>query len=1081
MTSLAMRHRKAAVSRHPERIGIDYINVLNTGEDYKLFLYFIPSPGLPNTETIPTIAPENIRISDSEENKVLSDLLIKEVIKGKWEQRIEPIIDSALRFDGKTKIKCGTKINLIDRSFSVEFWAKRESTKKHHIIIGQGPTGTNSSLTIGFKDSDCFTFGFYNNDLNTENIGTDSGWHHWACVYNAAPRKQIVYRDGEKVAERFANGHYQGSGVLYLGRSSRGTLFFNIHVEEAQDNVRIWNRARTEALSDGFSTTGEDHFHGDLAEVRIWYKARTQAEIVADMYHRITGKEDHLGSYWVAPDEKTATLPDRSGHGNNGTCPDNLLLRMTQPPLPPGYMARQTGSRVDLYRQGNVVTITLPREQKVLREKEVHRYKLELSDIELDPFFSHITFSLDEGNEFDPQPLRPIERTTVKAPEIDYLSKDYQSFRKLMLDRMSVLATNWTERGAADMVVAITEVLAYTADYLSCFQDAVATEAYLGTARRRVSVARHARLIDYVLHEGNNARVWVHFEVAKDTQLDQGVGLATKVQGSPVSVTRGTYLNELMQARPEFFETKHPARLFKNHNRLPFYTWGGATPVLKKGAVRAALSGTYPQLRIGDVLIFEEIKGVETGREEDANPDHRHVVRLSGVTATSDPLGDVAITSIEWSQADALPFDFHVAALVEGQPLADISVALGNIVLADYGRTRSDETLPQVPATGRFRPQLERAGLTYAATYDHAAAKLICAKETLQQDPGKAQPSVRLIEQTGKGEWSAQADFFDSERFTQGFVVEIENDKQALLRFGDGERGKRPSPGTRFKAIYRTGNGAVGNIGADALAHVISAGTAISSVRNPLPACGGINPEPMEQARLLAPHASRSQERCVVPADYVEKIESYPQVRKAVATIHWTGSWNTVFITVDRLGDYPADLEFCRRLREFMEKFRIAGTDMRIDPPRFVPLDVAMSFSILPGYFPSTMEKALEKSFSNVDFPDGGQGYFHPDRFTFGQPVYLSSLMTEAKKIPGVDRVRFSKFQRRGRPPGDELQKGIVAVEPQEMIRLDNNIYAPANGRIEFTLEPALSDVKDTTMLDHRDTKTFAVVEQLSK
>ena len=36
------------------------------------------------------------------------------------------------------------------------------------------------------------------------------------------------------------------------------------------------------------------------------------------------------------------------------------------------------------------------------------------------------------------------------------------------------------------------------------------TEAYLDTARRRISVRRHVRLVDYPMHEGCNARAWVH-------------------------------------------------------------------------------------------------------------------------------------------------------------------------------------------------------------------------------------------------------------------------------------------------------------------------------------------------------------------------------------------------------------------------------------------------------------------------------------------------------------------------------------------------------------------------------------------
>ena len=55
------------------------------------------------------------------------------------------------------------------------------------------------------------------------------------------------------------------------------------------------------------------------------------------------------------------------------------------------------------------------------------------------------------------------------------------------------------------MGVTLVELLAYVADELSYRQDAVATEAYLDTARSRVSLRRHARLVDYRMHDGCNA------------------------------------------------------------------------------------------------------------------------------------------------------------------------------------------------------------------------------------------------------------------------------------------------------------------------------------------------------------------------------------------------------------------------------------------------------------------------------------------------------------------------------------------------------------------------------------------------
>ena len=78
-----------------------------------------------------------------------------------------------------------------------------------------------------------------------------------------------------------------------------------------------------------------------------------------------------------------------------------------------------------------------------------------------------------------------------------------------MLDRMSQLVPQWRQSSAADTGMALVELLAYVGDHLSYQQDAIATEAYLDTARRRISLRRHALLVDYPMHDGCNARAWL--------------------------------------------------------------------------------------------------------------------------------------------------------------------------------------------------------------------------------------------------------------------------------------------------------------------------------------------------------------------------------------------------------------------------------------------------------------------------------------------------------------------------------------------------------------------------------------------
>ncbi len=76
------------------------------------------------------------------------------------------------------------------------------------------------------------------------------------------------------------------------------------------------------------------------------------------------------------------------------------------------------------------------------------------------------------------------------APVIDYTARDYDTIRKLLLDRLALTTPDWAERNPADLGTTLVELLAYTGDQISYQQDAVATEAYLDTARRRVSVRR---------------------------------------------------------------------------------------------------------------------------------------------------------------------------------------------------------------------------------------------------------------------------------------------------------------------------------------------------------------------------------------------------------------------------------------------------------------------------------------------------------------------------------------------------------------------------------------------------------------
>ena len=696
-----------------------------------------------------------------------------------------------------------------------------------------------------------------------------------------------------------------------------------------------------------------------------------------------------------------------------------------------------------------------------------------------DPRLSSVPFSfkVECPTDFDCESPTVCAPENLPAPLIDYLAKDYESFRRLMLDRMAVTMPGWVERNPADLGIALVELLAYAADHLSYFQDAVGTEAYLGRARKRVSMRRHARLLDYAMHDGCNARAWVFCKAADGVagQLLPGPAADAQGKGTPGTVLL-TQTNlppgaitskqaaDALRAGAIAFETMHDVTVRTAHNEINFHSWSDDQCCLPKGATAATLSnpGSDIALTIGDPLLFEEKISPVTGVAADADPAHRCVVRLTAVTPGTDPLDGTPIIEIEWADSDALPFPLCISTVVQEAggptPIENVSVARGNLVLADQGLTIGDEALTPavVPERSLYRPQLQNTNVTFRATYEDAEARALPASGVALQDPRAALPAITL---TGNGNvWKPVRDLLESDRFSRDFLVETEDDGAAILRFGDGRLGAQPVSG--LVATYRVGNGSGGNVGAGAIANVVTSVSGIASLRNPLPSAGGIDPETIAQVRAYAPEAFRTQERAVTEADYGTIAVRYPQVQKAVATLRWTGSWYTQFVTPDRTGGRLVDAPFRAGIGAFLDNYRLAGYDLEIGPPVFVPLDIAMTVCISPGYFRANVEHALLGVFSNRDLPDGRRGFFHPDNFTFGQPVYLSRIIAAAMQVPGVHWVdtddrppKPNRFQRWGQAPAGETAAGEIDFGRLEIARLDNDPNAPENGRIQFFME----------------------------
>ncbi len=854
--------------------------------------------------------------------------------------------------------------------------------------------------------------------------------------------------------------------------------------------------------------------------------------------------------------------------------------------------------------------------------------------------------------------VEPVE----PAPVINYLAKDYDGFRALILDRLSLTLPDWKERHVPDVGITVAEIMAYRADHLSYYQDAVAQEAYLETARRRISVRRHARLVDYILHEGCNARAWVcctpqavttllpeQFDLRtaapdantkplvfepvrrqRDAMLeagdffdlrafawrlvkDAGGEVARRLSPCllrklrrhqakdaevplPQSLAAGliTELNERMLLdrtydaesvpvgdlpqiarvnRAAFDEVYgrdqsdqsdltdpvacvplHAHYLHPAHETLHIYAWQNLDCCLEAGALECTLldawldSHATPRARLlrlrpGDVLIFEEVIGPQTGNPSDADKTRRCAVRLTHVEPVIDALTrtdtcpGTPLLRVRWAVEDALPFSFCLSRMgppPDCQWLGNISVARGNVILCDHGETLPEDDLGIVEREDPdyhcrcvgvldeisvrplpFRPSLDEPELTFAMPLlkQGPAAKELVQKpwqavpalvvESLPPVPDGSAPVLKweelearnaaaLASRTGvwnllcagtqekwRGlkssgvptsrdmdaftgcirralrHWQSQLDLLGSGALDRHFVVEMDDERRAWLRFGRDGLGATPEAGEGFRSRYRIGNGPAGNTGTETIIEFRAKNGTLGdfTVRNPLPARGGTAHESLADARRNAPHVFRLRQlRAITADDYARLAEKNPRVQRAGAELRSTGSRQSVRVALDPLGLSEAPPDLIAAVLADLLNYRRIGHDLEVIAALYAPLELELTICVHSHALRGDVEAAVLDALTAGLRRDGTPGFFHPDRITFGEPVRISHIVAAVQPLPGVMSVNVTRLHRYGGHQCSELTDGFLAIGPLEVARLDQDPDFPENGTLKLNL-----------------------------
>jgi len=711
-------------------------------------------------------------------------------------------------------------------------------------------------------------------------------------------------------------------------------------------------------------------------------------------------------------------------------------------------------------------------------------YTLSLDHANVDPIFADLPFKFRPGCfTTDCAPNWESPPPPEEDPGIDYLAKDYDSFRHTMIAAMGKRVPGWRPTSEADLDQTLLELFSAAADELSDYQDRVMNEAYLGTARNRVSLARHSRLMDYHIHQGNQASTWVAMELASGKDGVLPAGLMAWTAGPDLA------------GRSQMFRTRELVRVNTLLGRMGLYTWSDTQRTLSAGSVSADLRlATNTQLdadtvrdliRSGAVthLLIQEWLNPATGVSAGRDPRKRQLLKLipgpAAAETLRDPLTGRRIVRVRWQEADRLREKYCFTVQCPSGKVEDVSLFHGNLVRAFHGRLQQAHFLPpDQPITGQDQYHYERTDL---GTGRWGTICLLPELRVPQEDakdgpadlhplayrstePGGDVPPRSTLEVTvelpdgSMNPWEERISLIHSDGSPEGgnhFGVETDEERRSVLRFGNGINGQELPEGAVVHCQYQVGDPLAGNVGTDTIVHFDQAFDLLvnqATVWNPFDVTDGRAPEPPREIIRRVPEAFRFRQlRAITLADYVRRAEELPRVSRATARYAWTGSWRTVQITVDPAGTETLDDDLRRQVAAYLDAVRLIGEDLEIRPPRFVPLIIAVSLCIDESYWPEDVYFVLVQEFSDGFTPDGRRGFFHPDLWSFGQELHASQIVGRAQAVEGVDHAVSVTMKR-----WDEITAGtqaILRVRPNEIIQVHNDPDHMELGSISFGLQ----------------------------
>jgi hypothetical protein len=720
-------------------------------------------------------------------------------------------------------------------------------------------------------------------------------------------------------------------------------------------------------------------------------------------------------------------------------------------------------------------------------------YTLTIADPRIDPFYNGVRFSFKAGCDSQLDCAAAPHVCPADASDdygIDYLARDFESFRTALFDFASTRYPAWQDRLEADAGVMFAELLSALGDEMAYFQDRVAREKALATASERRSLRKHARLLDYELDDGRAATVWIDItcRAGQSGPLPAGTAIVDQLP----DVATGRQPQRWFEIGNGLDDTLNNVQFAIAALRNAFgpHIWDDSMACLPVGSVTLDIEGHHAA-----DLPFDDFPAggppgkwllLKTMPSDPAITPRAWMVRVIAITELMDPVLAVPVTRLTWETASATPFELDLTFLT----------VRGNLVRATAGRRYTQGFTIGASGDPTAPSAIARTGHDGTALYLNTlagseAAALAWLPAVLRPDQGPAlrKPEVHLQERATGNPWTwrrALLGVSSAERADEVFTLEdgswqrvvgyrrpteeiVFRDYAATegvtLRFGDGEFGRTPPQHTVFDVTYRLANGSLDNVGAGSLQAAIltpALATLISDVTNPLPAVDGADAESDERIRQRAPYAFQSVTyRAVRTEDYAAAAELLPWVEQAGATMRWTGSWTTVFVTPDPRGAFAVSAAQTADLEAQMDRYRQTGREVYPLAPVYANLDLKIYLCVGVGAMhldaDGVVREDVESAALAALFGTAGlrpsKGLLDHDNFPFGAPLQRSALEAALQAVPGVIAVEDIEVRRRGWHDWRSFSEYAYTVGANEMIRIYNDRNLPERGSVQLFLE----------------------------